>query len=833
MLSRLGLGGGFLDDTETSKTCVHSRSTMYQYRPLPANTCIRLLIREEQDDPLLKVSLKTVDLSHNTPAYHALSYTWGNPHATGSDLTDYFKSVADEYSAANRIAINCDGQTIHVQQNLYDALRQLTTTSTTTSAMGTTSGSDSDKIIAASGASTNDADTYIWIDAICINQQDPDERASQVKLMDRIYSQATYTIIWLGRDDATKSAAAAAEAVMRISSYPHTAFSQSAIVPFTHQDSEIYRKAGLEPPMTWDHWRSLAALLKRQWFKRVWIVQECILSRDLIMFCGPHRIPWRNFVTAMQNIEARCAAMGSRSPSVDFLELGEVAVPLEHNPFQLATWREYHYHHYRHHGSGLPMVSGQRQFTLEMLIRNTWAFHATNPRDKIYGVLGLLDPILRRSWLVDYGQSVEEVYAYATRRILEQSKSLEILSCIQDPSVRTTVSPRPSWVPDYGIPYVNMLCNNGYFSVAGQRPDADHFQSLVTWVHGRRDRLRLKQVAVFDIIAETANDRQDDIPNSMMLLDPSWFELAILLPQPYHGTGQSRGEALWRTLCADQDPSHKSPAPAEFGGFFQEMVAAMVLVQADLEAEIALGHEQDHDGVAPIIPNCSSSFSEALQWAKTRWTGMGWDDLSVEQLVALTGSPPRLLGDHERYGWLVFTLLKMQILAKTEVGHDHSHSRNKATPVATAATAETAIPDWDFLEKFAREPTYNMRSKHATGERSLNAPPVERRGFFDSFRQRYGKRKLFYTKRGYLGLGPASAKVGDVVSLIKGADGPFVCRRVTSEQQQQQENDTGSSEGVPRMLQIIGESYVHGIMYGEAMGHGQDKAMTWSEVEIV
>lgn len=68
-----------------------------------------------------------------------------------------------------------------------------------------------------------------------------------------------------------------------------------------------------------------------------------------------------------------------------------------------------------------------------------------------------------------------------------------------------------------------------------------------------------------------------------------------------------------------------------------------------------------------------------------------------------------------------------------------------------------------------------------------------------------GNRRLFYTSKGYLGLGPALLQAGDIVSVLAGGTIPFVLRR-----------DSRSSPS-KRRFQLVGEAYVHGIMYGEAV----------------
>jgi hypothetical protein len=83
--------------------------------------------------------------------YEAVSYAWGDP--------------------ANKIDVLCDGKIIMVTQNLKDALLRF---------------------------KLKDRSRVVWVDAVCINQNDDVEKGSQVKLMERIYRNATRVCVWPG-----------------------------------------------------------------------------------------------------------------------------------------------------------------------------------------------------------------------------------------------------------------------------------------------------------------------------------------------------------------------------------------------------------------------------------------------------------------------------------------------------------------------------------------------------------------------------------------------------------------------------------------------------------
>ena len=130
------------------------------YKPLLAKE-LRLLTlistpSGQQDEPIY-VSLKTYNID-NSPPYLALSYCWGESGASAS--------------------IYVDGSELIATRNLYRVFHYL-------------------KII----QGLEKADHW-WIDAVCINQLDLEERKAQVLMMRDIFSSAARVVIWLGEPDA-------------------------------------------------------------------------------------------------------------------------------------------------------------------------------------------------------------------------------------------------------------------------------------------------------------------------------------------------------------------------------------------------------------------------------------------------------------------------------------------------------------------------------------------------------------------------------------------------------------------------------------------------------
>lgn len=120
----------------------------------------------------------------------------------------------------------------------------------------------------------------LWIDALCIDQSNHEERNHQVQMMARIYNGATQACIWLGEDndDSTKAIAFIQE-IMKLDNFYDT----------VSENKENASK-----------WQSLLLLMQRPWFSRRWVVQEIALARNATIFCGTDDIPWQSFAVAVE-----------------------------------------------------------------------------------------------------------------------------------------------------------------------------------------------------------------------------------------------------------------------------------------------------------------------------------------------------------------------------------------------------------------------------------------------------------------------------------------------------------------------------------------------------
>jgi len=170
---------------------------------LDAIRLLRLLPHDNEDAPLQcqLFNCTIQDSGRRTHPYAALSYVWGE--------TDNPKSIS----------INDHNLTVTV--NLYGALSRLRHTS---------------------------IERVLWVDAICINQNDTFEKEQQIRIMAKIYALASQVVVWLG--DAADNSDQALEEIRLVGSHENS--SNSSSLNITQQDA-------------------ILELLRRPWFRRIWV----------------------------------------------------------------------------------------------------------------------------------------------------------------------------------------------------------------------------------------------------------------------------------------------------------------------------------------------------------------------------------------------------------------------------------------------------------------------------------------------------------------------------------------------------------------------------------
>ncbi|KAL1865360.1 hypothetical protein Daus18300_007250 [Diaporthe australafricana] len=208
-------------------------------------------------------------------------------------------------------------------------------------------------------------------------------------------------------------------------------------------------KVSLEP-FSERSFASVVALFERQYWVRLWVVQEVFSAQDINVHCGPMKLPWEAFQAASRVFKLHRDMLERRfrpGYSNNFYQPRSGSYPqlLVHaGPGSLA-------------GVGTPAkfrdldkLPDRAAFQdLLAVLRTCRSKLTSDPRDKVFGMLGVLSERVRREIKVDYGLSVKDVYIGIFRTVVDETKSLDILcDSIHFPTY-TNNNNLPSWVPDW------------------------------------------------------------------------------------------------------------------------------------------------------------------------------------------------------------------------------------------------------------------------------------------------------------------------------------------------------------------------------------------------
>ena len=393
------------------------------YPALKNHQEIRLITIIPENNVPIRTTLSKASLDDTNemiPTYTALSYVWGSP--------------------TPRKSITCNGEEITVTASLEAALVQL---------RGRSHG------------------TVIWTDQLCINQTDYNEREKQVSMMGRIYSMAEEVAVWLGPSDKDTPVLWSLFLDLRsLRNFPATEVYDVALrskpcgVSWTDSNVDINAKVqnmALQqaqnklpdlPPATDPVWQAVKQFLDRPWFSRMWTFQEVVMSKKCMVWCGEFYMNWDLFQNACVGID-RAGYHQSAG-----IQENVTIVESQRGRFMAG-----------------------RTSSLRSLLEANRTRAATEPRDMIYALRGVIDPHLARSIDVDYASALGVVYARAARFCIKSEKALTVLGSVEYRRTEESKTEMPSWVPDWRFRtsvYVDLSMRrpnqSKYFSASNNEP---------------------------------------------------------------------------------------------------------------------------------------------------------------------------------------------------------------------------------------------------------------------------------------------------------------------------------------------------------------------------
>jgi hypothetical protein len=371
----------------------------------PDRSEIRLLRIRKGEDGGIRCDLTKHALTSN-PAYFALSYVWGDPKVTTN--------------------ITVDGRRFAATTNLVAAL----------------------EILIEVFVEQVEENWVFWIDAICINQDDVQERNDQVKLMGEIFRKARLVFAWLGpeNDRSTEAIEIMAHIAeeMRSATKGDTSFLSEPAPPSLIHKLNLGSPEDLQREVTND---SLASLViarakdlrhlftRRPFWKRAWILQELVFAEQVLFFCGAAALTYEDILVIYlwfdSKLPAPCPSTVSEIDWHVFILFLESAFSAPARTYVLRRTLD-------------EILASERPYLKAWsILKYSHDLVASDPRDKIYSLLG----IIRLGIEPDYSKTAETLYLEVAHNILPQVPLHEWF----DKSVPFTsrMPGLPTWVVDW------------------------------------------------------------------------------------------------------------------------------------------------------------------------------------------------------------------------------------------------------------------------------------------------------------------------------------------------------------------------------------------------
>ncbi|KAI1073493.1 heterokaryon incompatibility protein-domain-containing protein [Whalleya microplaca] len=384
---------------------------METHKPLNQEDREFRLLRIHECLPDNKGQPSTIELTfdhyslNNPPEYVALSYVWGN--------------------SEERANISINGVPTTIRTNLHYALLQLR---------------------------QDQMSSWLWVDAICINQNDHAERSSQVNEMRDIFSRAFMVYAWIGpqadgSDMAMNMLQSLSEVVLDadVTEQQWESFEGSLKNAYLHHSGagldegldaarsfclKLGKPIGADPGQAL---KGLASLLHREYFSRVWIIQELALAKECKILCGAKGLD----VTAFEDgLEAANFYMVwyHRVSDTPWIAINGTYFKLK--PFRVR--QKIRQGHARRLWDILQVYHAAPGRPIYM---------ATDPRDVFYGVLACSSDATDLGIQADYSKTVPQVFAEVTKSFLNNCSDYPFGYCTS----RKATPGLPSWVPDWQL----------------------------------------------------------------------------------------------------------------------------------------------------------------------------------------------------------------------------------------------------------------------------------------------------------------------------------------------------------------------------------------------
>ncbi|KFA56541.1 hypothetical protein S40293_01144 [Stachybotrys chartarum IBT 40293] len=731
----------------------------YTYQPISQQSrtfrLIRLLPTQQQSpNEAIRIQLVHADLDSDVE-YDALSYAWSLPKG----VTEPDRLLVVETEAGSRI--------LAIFRPLEEALRHLQPTQ----------------------------NCLLFADQICIDQNNTFEKQHQVGLMKDIYANSRRGTVWLGPgtpasdtyfsfvneilSEGTLGRLMGPNVGQFLDVFDAVMDPLCEVTVSVGKDRDdvldMLSRYGSQYPLY-----GLVDVLNRQWFRRLWIIQEACLSPELIFLCGNHSQCYdcfRGGILFFNIYNTHWVRNLKESIARSEIELRSRLLEMT-IAFQRIIQERKVLHSARQPRSLYDII-------LKYNVNgDSEKVGATMSHDRIFGLLGLAaaDDQLRARINVNYKDDTRQVYTDIASNLLEHN--LDTLLFSQAPKI---VRRLPSWVPDWTM---DLKIPHGYIDL--------------------------------DTPAFSAGSLRDPV------LSYDRLECSVRVQGIYIDTISHVGNC---TIKTNSRQGSLANIEYESVSYFSEEVSDFIQKASSIRMKVCTYVEMDAgnmllrlmDGGLTMI-HVTAGLGEEQGTAKLKSLHeficqLGWS-LIVSNNYQLThhlGRSVRARSVRPSYWFPPSEWEALKICAKVPKGAGAVLIKAAAelfsdVTLALVSCSRTLLMKWylDTKRRFAKVKLSSTKEERRQDLERIGisedlASDKQMNAFLGNLAKQAG-RKVYRTQKGHVGIGPGFAKPGDALVILFGSTVPHVLRREMDE------------TDVPKPWAYIGESYCDGIMNGEAIG---------------
>jgi len=514
---------------EQSSDPIHATihvQAQYQYTRLLDNEIRLLRISPGSFYSTLLCSLKIIPLDKLVTDVHefqALSYAWGDDTPTYEVFLSDLPRSGDDDSSATKLT---EYRKFLIRENLYNALQRIRLT---------------------------EDHLWLWVDCLCIEQSNEEEKSQQIPKMPHIYASAWNVIAWLGDD----YGGADIEAAVRL--IPD-------ILNLNTLDRHLFGEvANEEYDLFCLRLAAFSRILERPWFSRRWVIQEVACARRLSVRIADKILSWLDFADAVDlfsdvqdqlQVQQRHMGIYRRATTRLGGTKGSAAVALmrlSRNVFQRS----------------LDSAITSRLMSLESLVLTTSSFEVSDVRDTVYSLLYLANDMhqvvdastgsqLQNMFTPDYSKHPVNIFKDFVRYSIARSKSLDVLyrqwACRPRSHAQYEYNNKllPSWI---GVARISLFPQRHVPSESFLGPVGSQIY------HASQGFDFQKQVipAIIDDVIQLDGMLLGSVGTiSLSTIRNGYIEDSCLKMLGWRGTlDEGIDDRLWRTLVANRGPNGK------------------------------------------------------------------------------------------------------------------------------------------------------------------------------------------------------------------------------------------------------------------------------------